>query len=54
MSAGARKAEPGSCQPLVRVGGVALAVALIATVAILVIFGDCLVADDPADKGDTA
>ena len=52
MSAGARKAAPGPAHTLVRVGGAALAVALIATVAVLLVFGDRLVGDDPADQDD--
>jgi hypothetical protein len=35
---------------LKKVGGGALAVALLATMAILMVFGDRLVADDPADR----
>jgi hypothetical protein len=35
-----------------RVGGAALAVALLATVAILMVFGDRIVADDPSDPTD--
>lgn len=52
MNAGARKAATAPAHPLVRVGGAALAVALLATVAILLVFGDRLVSDDPkgADK----
>jgi hypothetical protein len=49
VNAGARKATSGPASALVRVGGAALAVALLATVAILLVFGDRLVADDPKD-----
>jgi len=52
VSAGARKAAPSPANTLVRVGGAALAVALIATVAVLLVFGDRLVGDDPADQDD--
>jgi hypothetical protein len=48
VSAGARKAAPGPANTVMRVGGAALAVALLATIAILMVFGDRLVADDPA------
>lgn len=51
MSGGARKAAPGPGQLLMRIGGAALAVALLATVAFLMVFGDRLVADDPAETG---
>lgn len=52
MSAGARKAAPGPGSVLMKVGGAALAVALLATVAILMVFGDRLVAGDPDDPKD--
>ena len=53
MSGGARKAPLGSNDTLMRVGGAALAVALLATVVILMVFGDRIVADDPAaEKND--
>jgi hypothetical protein len=52
VSGGSRKASPGPSNVLMRVGGAALAVALLATVAILMVFGDRLVADDPVDKSD--
>jgi hypothetical protein len=52
VSGGARKASVGANNALMRVGGAALAVALLATVAILMVFGDRLVADDPAEKND--
>jgi hypothetical protein len=52
VSGGSRKASPGTSNVLMRVGGAALAVALLATVAILMVFGDRLVADDPAGSGD--
>ena len=42
MNAGARKATPGPTNALMRVGGAALAVALLATVVILLVFGDRL------------
>jgi hypothetical protein len=52
VSGGSRKAAPGAGNALVKAGGAALAVALLATVVILMVFGDRLVADDPADKSD--
>ena len=52
MSGGARKAAPAPTNLLKKVGGAALAVALLATVAILMVFGDRLVADDPRDPRD--
>ena len=48
MSGGARKAAPAPANPLMRFGGAAVAVALVATVVILLVFGDRLVADDPS------
>jgi hypothetical protein len=52
VSGGTRKASPGAGHLLVKVGGPALAVALLATVAILLVFGDRLVADDPKKESD--
>jgi hypothetical protein len=52
VSGGARKAAPGPGSTLRKVGSAAVAVALLATVAILMVFGDRLVADDPAGKSD--
>jgi hypothetical protein len=52
VSGGARKAAPARGSMVRRVGGGALAVALLATVAILMVFGDRLVADDPAGTND--
>lgn len=52
MSGGARKAAPGPGSVLKKVGGAALAAVLLATVAVLMVFGDRLVADDPADGGN--
>ena len=52
MSGGTRKAAPGTGNVVVKVGGAALAVALLATVAILMVFGDRLVSDDPKNKTD--
>ena len=52
MSGGTRKAAPGTGNVVVKVGGAALAVALLATFAILMVFGDRLVADGPEDKAD--
>ena len=52
MSAGARKAAPPPANPLMRFGGAALAVVLLATVVVLMVFGDRLVGNDPADDGD--
>ena len=50
MSAGARKAAPGPANPLTRFGGAALAVALLATVAVLMVFGDRLVGGRPGGR----
>jgi hypothetical protein len=52
VSGGARKAAPGPGSMVRKVGGGALAVALVATVAILMVFGDRLVADDPTGSND--
>jgi hypothetical protein len=52
VSGGARKAAPDPRDTLRKVGGAVVAVALLATVAILMVFGDRLVADDPADTND--
>ena len=52
MSGGARKAAPGPGSTLKKVGGAAMAVALLATVAILMVFGDRIVADDPTGTND--
>lgn len=52
MSGGARKAAPAATNVLKRIGGAVLAAALLATIAILMVFGDRLVSDDPADKAD--
>jgi hypothetical protein len=51
VNTGARKAAPAPTSALVRVGGAAVAVALLATVAVLLVFGDRLVADGPAGAG---
>ena len=42
MSGGTRKAAPGPAALLVRIGGPALAVALLATLVVLLVFGDQL------------
>jgi hypothetical protein len=54
VTGGARKAQPTHGNLLMRVAGPAVAVALIAVIAVLLVFGDRLVADDPkeADKSD--
>lgn len=54
MSGGARKAEPTRGNLVTRIAGPAVAVALLAVVAVLLVFGDRLVADDPSgsDKPD--
>ena len=52
MSAGARKAAPTPTSLLRRVSGAAVAVALLATVVILLVFGDRLVAGDRSTEGD--
>jgi len=52
VSGGARRAAPGASNVLVRFGGAFLAVALLATVAILLVFGDRLVGGDPAGDKD--
>ena len=49
---GARKAAPAPGSTMRKVGGAVVAVALLATVAILMVFGDRLVAGDPAATND--
>jgi hypothetical protein len=53
VSGGARKAQVHANDTLMRVGGAALAVALLATVVVLMVFGDRIMADDAAgEKND--
>ena len=48
---GARKAAPPPTSILVKIGGPAIAVALLATVVVLLLFGDRLVGSGPQDAG---
>ena len=52
MSGGARRAAPGRTSVLMRIAGPAVAVALLATVVVLLVFGDRLVGGGGSDQGD--